>query len=111
MLAKLSETRQALGTRPLLHRVLRDAIKKFIRSGDAGYHARPYELPNGGEQQIDSTTKCDWVETTMAGTIQRRMERHTRQLLCSETKGKVGEKEKMTGQRWQVAVIGTLWDQ
>jgi hypothetical protein len=39
------------------------------------------------------------------------MERHARQLLCSETKRKEGEKDKMTGQRWQVAVIGTLWDQ
>lgn len=108
MIANVSEKCKSLRTRPLLLRVLRDAMIKWGNQQHPDITLNPNEYPSDVHRLIRQQNEIGWKQIWLG-----RFSAEWSDLQDSfYTRKQTREKTlKMTGQRWQVALIGMIWDQ
>ena len=107
-LSKIMEKSKSLGTRPLLQRVLRDAlIKGFEDAGEFTLDPRLY--PKDVHQLIWQQNQIGWKHIWLGRFTEAWSDLQDN--FYARRRPRTKSTKRQTGQRWQVAIIGILWDQ
>ena len=102
----IMEKSKSLGTRPLLQRILRDAILKWFDDSNCNLDPRLY--PKEVHKLIWQQNQIGWKHIWL-GRFTTEWSDLEDNFYARRPKAKAVKRQ--TGQRWQVAIIGILWDQ
>ncbi|KAI2503130.1 hypothetical protein MHU86_11321 [Fragilaria crotonensis] len=110
---KVDERCEALRTRPLLKTVLRDALTGWLQSDTDEYQLNPQQYPKDVHRLIRQQNDIGWQQLFLGrfsnewSDIQENYYAKT----AAETAPAAKKTAKQTGLRWQVAIIGIIWEQ
>ena len=111
LVEKMNTKCKTLGTRPLLQRVLVDALTKWMAQDTPDMALDPAEYPPDVNRLIRRQNAIGWKHLWLGRFSVEWSDMQDNFYTRNPTSDDAKKKKKLTGQRWQVAIIGEIWDQ